>query len=97
APIFHHERFARRVFQPWSQRQSMSRSGHDAAYRKNAFGLTFPEKPAVALRLDNKRAWLITNIYEIGTDHRDGKRDRDRVLLGDPSARRLDYNAARIS
>ena len=74
----------------------MSRFGHDAAHRENAFSLTFPEKRAVELRLADKRAWLITNIDEVGGDHRDGKRDRDRVAFGDLSARRLDHNAAGI-
>src|SRR5215211_4768259 len=74
----------------------MSRFGHDAAHRENAFGLTFPEKRAVELRLGYKRAWLITNIDEVGSDHGDGKRDRDRVALGNFSPRRLEHNAAGI-
>src|SRR5882757_3987456 len=74
----------------------MPRSGHDAAHRENAFGLTFPEKRAVELRLADKRTWLITNIDEVGSDHRNGKRDRNRVALGNFSSRRLDNNAASI-
>src|SRR5215471_4588517 len=74
----------------------MARSGHDATHCENAFGLTLPEKRAVELRLADERAWLITNIDEIGGNHRDGKRDRDRVALGNLSVRRLDHNAAGI-
>src|SRR5262245_7507338 len=74
----------------------MTRSGDNAAHCENAFGLTFPEKRAVELRLADKRAWLITNIDEVCVNHRDGKRDRDRGAFRDLPARRLDYNAARI-
>jgi len=56
----------------------MSRFGHGPPLTvKNAFGLTFPEKRAVELRRADKRAWLVTNIDEVGSDHRDGKRDCD--------------------
>src|SRR4029077_19238824 len=74
----------------------MSRFGHDTAHRENPFSLTFPEKRAVELRLTDKRAWLVTNIDEVGGDHRDGKRDRDGVAFSDLPARRLDNNAAGI-
>jgi hypothetical protein len=74
----------------------MSRAGYDGADRENAFGLTFPEKRTVEFRLTDKRACLITNIDEVGGDHRNRKRDRDRVALGNLSARRIDHNAAGI-
>src|SRR5215472_448296 len=74
----------------------MARSGHDAIHCENAFGLTLPEKRSVEFRLADERAWLITNIDEIGGNHRDGKRDRDRVALRNLSVRRLDHNAAGI-
>jgi hypothetical protein len=96
APIFDYERFARHIFQPRSQLEPMARSGHNGADREDAFGLTFPEKRAVELRLGEKRACLITNIDEVGGDHRNGKRNRDRVALGNLSARGVDHNAAGI-
>jgi hypothetical protein len=74
----------------------MTRSGDNAAHCENAFGLTFPEKRAVELRLADKRSLLITNIDEVCGNHRDGKGDRDRDAFGNLPARRLDYNAARI-
>src|SRR5262249_16050539 len=72
------------------------RPGHEAAHGENAFGLTFPEKCALELRVADKRAWLITNIDKVGGHHRNGKRDRDRDVLANHSARRVDHNAARI-
>src|SRR4029077_11113413 len=72
----------------------MSRFGYDTVHRENAFSLTFPEKRAVELRLTDKRAWLITNIDEVGGNHRKGKRDRDGVAFGNLPARRLEHNAA---
>src|SRR5262249_47054814 len=74
----------------------MARFGDDAAHGENAFGLTFPEKRAVELRLAYKRAWLITNIDKVGGHHRHWKRDRDRVALGNRSARWPDNDAAGI-
>ena len=74
----------------------MARFGHDAAYRENAFGLTFPEKRAVEFRVADKWACLITNVDEVGGNHRDWKRDRDRVALGNLSARWLDHDTAGI-
>src|SRR5262249_7031877 len=70
--------------------------GHDAADREHAFSLTLPKKIAFELRLANERAWLTTNIDEVRGDHRHGKRDRDRVALGNLSARRLDHDPAGI-
>src|ERR1700758_1388513 len=74
----------------------MARFGHDAAHGENALGLTFPKKRALELRLAGKRAWLITNIDEVRRHHRHGKRDSDRVALGNPSARWLDNDATGI-
>ncbi len=96
APIFHHERFASRILQVRSQREPVARRGDDSANCENAFGLTFPEKRAVEFRVADKRGWLITNIDEVGGDHRDGKRDRDRDALANHSARRLDHHATGV-
>src|SRR5215471_6524140 len=74
----------------------MARFGHDTAHGENAFGLTFPEKRAVELRLADKRAWLITNIDQVGGHHRHGKGDSDRVAVGNLSARWLDNDAPGI-
>src|ERR1044071_6682908 len=74
----------------------MARSGHDTGYCENAFSLTLPEERAFQLRLTRKRAWLITNINEIGCNHRDGKRNGNRVGLGNFAARWLDHYAACI-
>src|SRR5262249_3229332 len=70
--------------------------GHDAADREHAFSLTLPKKIAFELRLANERAWLTTNMEAVGGNHRHGKRDRDRVALGNLSARRLDHDTAGI-
>src|SRR5215510_5443839 len=74
----------------------MPRAGNNGANRENAFSLTFPKKRAVQLGLADKWTWLITNIDEVGRDHRHGKRDRDCVVLRNLSARRLDDDAAGI-
>src|SRR5215831_15858279 len=74
----------------------MSRAGHETADGENTFGLAFPQKGAVNLWFADKRRRLITNIDEVRRNHRYRKRDRERVALGDFSARRLDNDAAGI-
>jgi len=96
APILHHERFPGGVFKPWSECQPMVRAGDDSTDRECAFGLTFPEKRTFKFRRAYKRRRLITYINQIRRNHPQWERDRDRVALGNFTARRFHNDAARI-
>ena len=74
----------------------MSRVGYDIADRENTFGLAFPQKSAAELWFADEWGRLVTNIDKLRRNHRYRKGDRDRVALGNFSARWLDDNAAGI-
>ena len=96
APILHDKRFPGRVFQSRSKCQPRTRTSDDTADREHAFRLAFPKKRAVEFWFADKRTRLIPDIDEIGRDHRQRKRDRDLVPLGDFSAGRINHDAAGI-
>src|SRR5438105_15457773 len=74
----------------------MSRAGYDTADRENTFGLALPQKRAVELWFADEWGRLVANIDKLRGNHRYRKGDRDRVALGNFSARWLDDNAAGI-
>ena len=74
----------------------MSRAGYETADRENTFGLAFPQKRAVELWFADEWGPLVTDIDELRRNHRYRKCDRDRVALGNFSARGLDDNVASI-
>src|SRR5436190_17610118 len=74
----------------------MSRAGYETADRENTFGLAFPQKRAVELWFADEWGPLVTGIDELRRNHRYRKCDRNRIALGNFSARGLDDDAAGI-
>ena len=86
----------RGIFQPGRQYQSRTRTGDNAAHRKHALGLTFPQELAVEFRFADKRRSLIADIDQIGRNHRLRKRDRDLIALANFPSRRFNHNSAGV-
>src|SRR4029077_9192996 len=74
----------------------MVSASDDPADREHSFRLAFPKKSAVEFRFANKWRRLITDVDQVGRDHRYGKSDGNCVALTNLSARRTNRDPAGI-